>query len=217
MLPENLILRQIELGPLNNFLYILGDKATRQGAIVDPAWDVPRLIREAEKENLTITGIYLTHTHPDHINGLNEILSHYNVPVYVNEYEADFIADGQKEIIALEDGEAVPLGNISFETIHLPGHSPGSQGFLYQNILLSGDCLFIDGCGRCDLPGSDPRAQYHSLYDTLMALPEETVIFSGHNYGPTPYATIGEQKQTNPYLTCSSEEEFLQTRMGIIS
>ena len=217
MLPDNLILKQLELGPLNNFLYILGDQTTKEGAIVDPAWDAPRLAQEATELGLNITSIYLTHTHDDHINALDEILTHFNVPVYVHSSEADALMDGKKEIIKVDDADMLSFGNVSFEVLHLPGHSPGSQGFLYDNVLIAGDCIFIDGCGRCDLPGGDPRVQYHSLYEVIKNLPDDTIIFPGHNYGPAPYATVGGQKETNPYLTCSSEEEFLETRMGVSS
>jgi len=84
---------------------------------------------------------------------------------------------------------------------------------LAQGNLISGDTLFIDGCGRCDLPMSDPRAMYRSLHDVLMKLPDGTIVYPGHNYGPTPTDTIGHQKKTNPYLQANSVEEFLSERI----
>ena len=217
MLPENLVLRQFESGPLDNFLYIVGDSSTNEGAIVDPAWDVPRIVKEVEDTGLNITSIYITHTHPDHINALEEILTHYKVPIYVHAAEYDVIAAEGREMYRTGDADMLSFGNVSFEVLHTPGHSPGHVSFLYENVLLAGDCIFVDGCGRCDLPGSDPKVQYHSLYEVIAKLPDNTIIYPGHNYGPTPYATVGEQKETNPYLKCNSEEEFLTQRMGITS
>ena len=107
------------------------------------------------------------------------------------------------------------MGKISFDILHTPGHTPGCQCFLAQGQLISGDTLFIDGVGRCDLPGGDPKVMYASLSNILMKLPDETIVYPGHNYGPTPTDTIGRQKQTNPYLQCSNLNEFLVERMGL--
>jgi len=214
-LPENLILKQMELGPLQNFLYFIGDVKSKEIAVIDPAWDIPFLCREAEKEGYTITSIFLTHGHPDHVNGLDEILSVYDVPAYISKHEAPYYKPKHKNIVEVEDGEKLKIGQLEFDCILTPGHTPGGQCFHTKNVLITGDTLFIDGCGRIDLPGGDARELYKSLYDTLMKLPEETILFTGHNYGPVPFATLAEQKRTNPYLVCGSMKEFLQNRMGI--
>ena len=215
---NQLLIQPYEIGPLNNFLYLLGDPATREMAVVDPAWDVPFLCREAERLGYKITQIFLTHAHPDHVNGLDQMLARHNVPVYISKHEASFLRPKTKNLVNIPDvsaQHAVPLcvGTIEFQVLHTPGHTPGCQCFLAQGQMISGDTLFIDGCGRCDLPGSDPRAMYNSLYNILMKLPDETLVYPGHNYGPTPTDTIGRQKQTNPYLQCSSLGEFLGERM----
>lgn len=214
-LPNDLILHQMELGPLQNFLYFLGDKKAKEIAVVDPAWDVDFLCSEAKKHSYKITSIFLTHGHPDHVNGLNEILKRHDVPVYISKHEASFYKPRHKNIIEVENHAHVKVGSVDFECILTPGHTPGCQCFKHENVLISGDALFIDGCGRCDLPGGDAKVMYNSLYNVIMKLPDTTVIFPGHNYGPSPYATLAEQKKTNPYLTCRSEQEFLQQRMGI--
>ncbi len=198
-----------------NFLYFLGDKHVREIAIVDPAWDVGYLCAEAERNNYTVTMILLTHGHPDHVNGLNEILSRYDVPAYISGHEAPFLMPEHKNIIPVEDGHKIKIGTIEIKCLLTPGHTPGCQLFLYKNVLISGDTLFINGCGRCDLPGSDPRKMYHSLYNVLIKLPDDTMIYPGHHYGPTPWATLASQKKTNPYLTCANLEEFLHERMGV--
>ena len=200
---------------MQNFLYFLGDSRTKEIAVVDPAWDVKHLCAQAKKAGLTITGIFLTHGHPDHVNGLADMLSRHNVPAYISAHEADYYKPRNKNIVEIENGHKLKVGNIEFECIWTPGHTPGGQCFRYQNVLITGDTVFIDGCGRCDLPGGDAKKLYHSLQHIIMKLPDDTLLFTGHNYGPVPYATIGEQKKTNPYLQCGSMNEFLQNRMGI--
>lgn len=213
-LPEHLILHQMELGPIQNFLYFLGDQKTNEIAVVDPAWDVDFLCQNAEEHGYTIKSIFLTHGHPDHVNGLGEMLTRHNVPVYISKHEAPFLKPKHKNIIEVENNSTLKVGGIEFRCLLTPGHTPGCQSFIHKNVMICGDALFIDGCGRCDLPGGDPRVMYHTLYKIIMSLPDDTIIFPGHNYGPTPYATLKQQKKTNPYLTCRSEEEFLIHRMG---
>jgi len=214
-IPNNLILKQMELGPLDNFLYFIGDAGTNEIAVIDPAWDVDYLCSQADKAGYKITDIFLTHGHPDHVNGLEEMLSRHDVPVYISKHEADFYMPAHKNIIEIDDGHKLKIGNIEFDCILAPGHTPGCQCFKHEDVLIAGDVIFIDGCGRCDLPGGDAGVMYDSLYEIIMKLPDSTIIYPGHNYGPTPFATLAEQKKTNPYLTCASKKEFLQQRMGI--
>ncbi len=213
--PQNLILQQMELGPMGNFLYFLGDPTTKEIAVIDPAWEVPFLKKEAQRQGLKITSVLLTHGHPDHLNGLEDLLSTHDVPVYVSEHEAPIFKPQGKNIQDVKPHQRLKIGQMEIECLHTPGHSPGCQCFLVQGQLISGDTLFIDGCGRCDLPGSDPRQMYDSLYNTILKLPDSTVIYPGHNYGPIPYDTLANQKRTNPYLLCANLQEFLEERMPL--
>lgn len=210
---SRLLIRQYEIGPLNNFLYLLGDPVTREMAVVDPAWDVDFLCREAEKLEYKISKVFLTHAHPDHVNGLEELLSRHPVAVYISKFEYPPLRPRVEGLVDVTGKDKLSVGKISFDILPTPGHTPGCQCFLAQGQLISGDTLFIDGCGRCDLPGSDPKAMYNSLHKVLMDLPDETVIYPGHNYGPTPSDTMGHQKITNPYLQSASLSEFLEERM----
>ncbi len=213
MSSQTLLIQQYEIGPLNNFLYLLGDPSTKEMAVVDPAWDPVFLSKEASRLGYKITKVFLTHAHPDHVNGLDEILRRHNVPVYISKHEAPFLRPKAKGLVDVLDREKIALGNITFEVLHAPGHTPGCQLFFTKGHVISGDVLFIDGCGRCDLPGGDPRTMYKSLSQVVMKLPDNTVVYPGHNYGPTPTDTIGNQKRTNPYLQAASEQEFLTERM----
>lgn len=212
---KNFILKQMEVGPMGNFLYFLGDSAAKEIAVVDPAWDVDFLCAQADGEGYTITAVFLTHGHPDHINGLKELLSRRDVPVYISRHEPALYKPKHTNIVEVEDRQSIRVGNISFECILTPGHTPGSQCFKCGDALLTGDTLFIDGCGRCDLPGGNPKKMYDSLYNTILKLPDSTMIYPGHNYGSKPFATLASLKKTNPYLSCRSLEEFLQGCMGM--
>jgi glyoxylase-like metal-dependent hydrolase (beta-lactamase superfamily II) len=112
-------------------------------------------------------------------------------------------------MIKTESGDKINVGGIEIQLLHTPGHTPGSQCFLVDNRIVSGDTLFIGACGRVDLPGSNPEQMYYSLTQKLMALPDDTVLFPGHNYADRPTSTISEEKKTNPYLRFSSLKQFL--------
>jgi glyoxylase-like metal-dependent hydrolase (beta-lactamase superfamily II) len=212
--PE-LILKQIETGPMQNFIYFIGDATLKEVAVVDPAWDVAAIRHEAQNHGWQITKILLTHGHPDHVNGIKELQKTHDVPVFLSKHEANYYVPPCRHLHRVEDAAEILIGGLTITCLHTPGHTPGGQCFRYQDILITGDTLFIDGCGRCDLPGGDAQAMYHSLFDVISKLPDHTVIYPGHNYGSSVSATLASQKQTNPYLTTASKQDFLRQRMGI--
>lgn len=203
----------MELGPMGNFIYFLGDEQTKEISVIDPGWEANFLSEEAKRLGYTIKAIFLTHGHYDHVNALEALLALHDVPVYISKYEPDIYTPKVKNVIKVENNEKLKIGNIEFTCIHTPGHTPGGQCFQHKNILLTGDMLFIDGCGRCDLPGGDAAVMHDTLYNFFINLPDDTVLYTGHNYGSVPYTTIAEQKKTNPFLNCPNKEEFLLNRM----
>ncbi|HBG60228.1 MAG: hypothetical protein A2Y03_05545 [Omnitrophica WOR_2 bacterium GWF2_38_59] len=214
-LPQGMILEQFEVGPMSNFLYFLGDQKSKEIAVVDPAWDAEYILNKAKDKGYKIIAIFVTHDHADHVNAVDDLQSKCNVPIYISKSESSFLGSQHKNVKCLDDGAIIAIGSIEFEFIHTPGHTPGSQCIKHENILITGDTLFIDGCGRCDLYGGDANQMYNTLYKKLLKLDDSTIIFSGHEYGSRRYDSLGEQKKSNIYLTCKSKEEFLRNRMGM--
>lgn len=214
-----LYFKQIQMGPMQNFVYLLGSTETRKVAVVDAAWDIAEIVRIAGEDGMEITHAFVTHCHPDHIGGefagahiqgLHELLEHTKTKVVVHKEEADFLSFlSSTDIVKAQSGDEIDVGGIKIKLIHTPGHTPGSQCFLIENRLVSGDTLFIGSCGRVDFPGGDAEQMYLSLTQRLMALPDETILFPGHRYTQKNTSTIAEQKRTNPYLQFHSLKQFL--------
>lgn len=204
-----------------NFVYLIGDEEQRVCMVVDPAWDIPGIVEFTERENMRLTGALVTHYHPDHIggdifghsiSGLAELISSCPVKVHVNDAESE----GVKQITGLSEsdlarhqgGDDISIGDIKVKLLHTPGHTPGSQCFLAESSLVSGDTLFIGGCGRVDLPGGNPDQMYHSLTQILARLPEDTLLYPGHNYAERETSTIGDEKKENYYLNVGGLEDW---------
>ena len=199
---------------MQNFEYFIGCSETKQVALVDPAWDVDFLLKTAEEKGYTIVKVLLTHGHPDHTEGAEAITEKLNIPVLISENESPYYMPECPHLQKIKDGEQIGIGNITITCISTPGHASGCMCFKCGDILLTGDTLFVNACGRCDLPGGDAEKLYHSLYDVILKLPDSTIIYPGHRYGPWPHSTLEKQRKANPYLTCKTKEEFLTTRMG---
>jgi glyoxylase-like metal-dependent hydrolase (beta-lactamase superfamily II) len=217
---ETLYLKQMECGPMQNYVYLLGDPATRQAAVVDPAWDVAGIVQAARQDDYTISKVLITHTHQDHtggelfghyIPGVVELLELVDVPVYVHRTETHILTKvPTSSKVPTENNQVIDLGgNVQITLLHMPGHTPGSQCFLVQQRLISGDTLFIGACGRVDLPNSSPEEMYDSLTNKLMRLDDTTVLYPGHNYARKPTSTIGDERRQNPYVQCTSLHAFL--------
>ncbi len=217
-----MILEQLALGPMMNFIYLFGCPETRAGAVVDPAWDVSGILEAAGRHRLELRHILLTHAHPDHANGLEELLAATGAKVYLHTAELEYaLSMAERYQISVEflkrcsanihtviDDELIQVGTIPVRCLHTPGHTPGSQCFLAGKNLFSGDTLFVDACGRVDLPGGNPEQMWRSLNWKLRALEDDVILYPGHHYGPKPVSTMAEQKRTNPYLQFGSLEDF---------
>ncbi len=221
------IVEQLDLGPMMNFVYIIGCPVTLDAAVVDPAWDVDAIQMAVRGLGLHLRHILVTHAHPDHVNGIEELLEATDATVYVSPQDLDymqvmaaryqipveFLRERAANIKTVRDEEDILIGRVSAHVIHTPGHTPGSQCFLIGKNLLSGDTLFVGACGRVDLPGSDPEKMWWSLNRRLRALEDDVVLYPGHSYGGRR-STLGLQKRDNPYMQFESKDDFLRA-MGI--
>ncbi len=201
-------LKQLELGPLQNFVYLLGSLETREAAVVDPAWDVPRILETAKQDEMRITTAIITHTHFDHINGVAELIRQTDARVIVHKKETGSIPVEKGTVQEIEGGGEIELGPVKLTFLHTPGHTPGSQCITVGDILIAGDTLFIGGCGRCDLPGGDPEQMFKSL-TRLAQMDDRLVVHPGHNYALQPTSTLQEEKSYNPFLQAKGLEGFL--------
>jgi hydroxyacylglutathione hydrolase len=214
----SLYLRQMELGPMQNFVYLIGDPETRECVAVDPAWEIDAILDQIASDDMRLKGVLVTHTHQDHVGGhlfghdipgIADLLAKAAAKIYVHKAEREFLKGIGSDLVKVEGGESLDVGRMKITFVHTPGHTPGSQCFLVDGRLISGDTLFIRSCGRTDLPGSDPGEMYTSLTRRLGALPDDTVVFPGHNYGGT-VTTIGDEKRHNPMMRFPSMTEFLR-------
>ena len=223
--PNELSVEQIEIGPMQNFTSLIGCRSSREVVVVDPAWDVTNLLAHINNKGYTLKGALATHYHPDHVGGSfggNEVegvakLMELNpVKVYAHKLEVPGLKKvtelSDSDIFKVDSGDTLRVGDIEIEFLHTPGHTPGSQCFRVKNTLVSGDTLFINGCGRVDLPGSNSVDMYHSMCK-LCTLPDDTLLLPGHNYGHVPNATMGETKQMNTYLRINDLDTW-KTIMG---
>jgi len=205
-----------------NFVYLIGDTHTHKAAVVDPAWDVDAILEFARKEGYEIDKILITHYHPDHlggsmmgtsVQGAADLIGKIEAKVYVNKAEAEgtkrVAGLSDSDLVAVEAGDVFKVGEIPVKFLHTPGHTPGSQCFLVEGNLISGDTLFVGSCGRVDLPGSDPKAMYYSLNHTLTNLDDATVVYPGHAYSSDSSTTIGNQKRHNMYMRFPTLDDFL--------
>ena len=220
-----LYLRQMELGPMQNFVYLVGDREAGECVVVDPAWEIDTIVRTAEADGVRITGALITHTHQDHVGGsladwgmpgripgVEELLERVRAKVYVHRAEREFLRGFGSDLVQVESATDLAVGRFTITFIHTPGHTPGSQCFLVDGRLVSGDTLFIRACGRTDLPGGDPTEMHRSLTQRLGRLPDDTILLPGHNYGG-PESTIGDEKRENPFLQMGLGD-FLRTMGG---
>lgn len=206
-----------------NFVYLIGDRTTRECVLVDPAYAVGELVDLAAADGMKVKGALATHYHPDHIGGdlfghslegVKELLERCPVKIHVQKPEVPWVKRmtgcQDSDLQVHESGDVLSVGAVPVTLIHTPGHTPGSQCFLVGGRLVAGDTLFLQGCGRTDLPGGDPRQLYLSLTQKLAKVPDSTVLYPGHLYDPRSSASLGETRQTNFVFKPKSEAEWLQ-------
>ncbi len=206
-----------------NFAYAFGDRETGDAVLVDPAYRPSELVDLVESDGMVVSAVFATHYHPDHvggnlggraqIDGITELLERIDVPIHVQGDEVEWVTRvtgvGEDSLVAHEPGDVVAVGDFEVALIHTPGHTPGSQCLLVNGRLISGDTLFLDGCGRTDLPGSDPNEMYRTLTQRLSNIADDTVLFPGHLYSADPSAPMGDVRRHNRALVPATAEQWL--------
>ncbi len=205
----------MELGPMENFVYLIVDEKTKKAAVVDPAWDVPAIVSRAKQLDVKITDILLTHSHHDHINGIEGVLNHFDATVNLLKAEAEFWNQKLTKPSLHHGGDKIVLGETEINIMHTPGHTPGSTCYRIQNDLLTGDTLFVFGCGRCDLHGGDPEQMHTTLKKFRDELPDSIVIHPGHHYAVQKTSTLAEEFEGNPFMHFTEVDQFVRYRMKI--
>jgi len=206
-----------------NFSYLIGDRTTGECLVVDPAYGVAELKAAAEADGMRLTGALITHYHPDHcggemagmrIEGATELLQLTEIPVHVQADEAEWVlkvTDLERDnLVQHTSGDSVSVGSVDVQLIHTPGHTPGSQCFLVEDRLIAGDTLFLQGCGRTDLPGGDPAALYESLTTKLAKVPDTAVLYPGHLYSSQPFQEMGKVRESNMVFRPDSAAEWIR-------
>jgi hydroxyacylglutathione hydrolase len=209
-------------GQMVNFVYLIGDRKSGEALVVDPTYAVSEIRDIAAADGMKLVGALATHYHPDHVGGdlfgnrlegIRELLGLQGMKIHVQRIEAPWVKRmtgvSDSDLALHDSGDRVQVGSIPIELIHTPGHTPGSQCFLVEGRLVAGDTLFLQGCGRTDLPGGDPRALYRSLTDRLAKVPDTAVLYPGHLYAPESSAPLGETRRTNAVFKPKSEAEWL--------
>lgn len=187
----------------DNFSYIIADDNTREAAVVDSSYNAGELTRIIQSEHLKLKYVISTHSHSDHTAGNEELRSLFKAKTI-----AHALARTRPDI-AVSDGDTITVGALNIKIIHTPGHTPDSICLLADGKLLTGDTLFVGECGRTDLPGGNSRSMYESLFNKLTKLDDAIEVYPGHDYGPKPSSTIGEEKRSNYTLQPRTLTEFI--------
>jgi hydroxyacylglutathione hydrolase len=209
-----MVFKQYEVGNFAVFCYLIGDEEIKEGLFIDPADDTDKLIADAKTKGVDkIKYIINTHSHVDHTMGNAEMVKKTGAKIIIHEKDAPFLTRTSSDLlmmfrakpsppadIQVKEGDIIQVGKVGLKVIHTPGHSPGGMSLYINGKIFTGDSLFVGSVGRTDFPGSSWEALESSIRNKLYILPGDTIVYPGHNYGPTPSSTILQEKRHNPFV-----------------
>ncbi len=208
-----MFIKQLQVGNMAVFAYIVGDKESGQGLVIDPAGDIDRILSEASSSGIKIQYIVNTHGHVDHTSGNADMKERTGVDIIIHEDDADMLVSTPAMVLRMfgakaspaadrtvRDGDIIEVGKVGLKVMHTPGHSPGGMSLYTPGYVFTGDTLFVEAVGRTDLPGASWDTMYQSIVRRLLTLPDDTVVLPGHNYGRMPTSTIKNERENNPFL-----------------
>lgn len=210
-----MLIEQIKVGYMEVFCYLLGCKATGRGLAIDPAGDEDRIVDTARRLGITIDSVVNTHGHPDHTCGNGRLVELTGAKIYMHTQDNRFFNTPQGQAmgqqmgftpsppadVEVEDGDTIAFGEETLKVIHTPGHTPGGICLYGGNNLFTGDTLFVGAVGRTDFPGGSMETLMRSIREKILSLPQDTIVWPGHNYGVQPSSTVAYEKKHNPYVT----------------
>ncbi|MCI4340664.1 MAG: MBL fold metallo-hydrolase [Thermoplasmata archaeon] len=199
-----MLLEQFQVGPYENFTYLVAESEGGEGVVIDPSYGIEPVLKAIDARSVKVRYILNTHSHRDHIAGNQEVRERTGAKVVAHR-----VAPLNQDL-SVEDGQSFDSGRLKFQVLHTPGHTKDSVLYVFEGHVATGDTLFVGECGRTDLPGGDPSEMYDSLLRRVVALEDGLVVLPGHNYGSTPTSTIGREKRENYVLKPRTREEFVR-------
>jgi hydroxyacylglutathione hydrolase len=208
-----MILKQIRLRKMATFCYLIADESSKTCALLDPAFETGRIMAEAGALGCRITHIINTHGHSDHTAGNAAVKSATGAKLLIHAADAGRLGSllqstfsrmlggkgSPSADILLQDNEVIAIGEVRLTVLHTPGHTPGSICLYTEGHIFTGDTLFVGAVGRTDLPGGSRKQLIDSIHEKIYTRPGNTLVWPGHDYGPTPSSTIELEKNTNPF------------------
>ncbi len=199
-----MLLKQYQVGPYQNFTYLVAESEGGEGVVIDPSFGIDAVLTGVDELGVKVRYVLNTHSHPDHTAGNSEVKERTGAKVV-----AHAVAPLGQDV-SVQHGSRIDSGRLHIDVLHTPGHTPDSVLYLFEGHVATGDTLFVGECGRTDLPGGDPGALYDSLFGPVVSLADATVVLPGHDYGVTPTSTIGQEKAENYVLRPRTREEFIR-------
>jgi glyoxylase-like metal-dependent hydrolase (beta-lactamase superfamily II) len=199
-----MLVRQMKVGLMQNFVYILADEPSKEALAIDSGWETGPIVAAAKEKELEVKFVVATHHHPDHTATIWELARTLDAKVVAHR-SSPYAHD-----ISVSGGGILQIGNRKVRILHTPGHTEDSICVYDGKNLFTGDTLFIGDCGRTDLSGGSPMKMFESLHCIILKLPPETTVYPGHDYGEVPFRTLSEEAKLNPTLMAKTYSQFLR-------